>query len=758
MPDDRSSPIAISPRLSRRAVAEARDPVLTPYPKPEERAGASEQDDDFDFWELARGLLRRKFMILAIVLAGTGASLFLTLQQTPLYRASSTLEIQRQETRIIESADVEPRVVADNQYIETQFALLKSRALAERVVDDLDLANNPAFANQQLGREQRLKNASDQISRNLMVGLEGKSLIIRVGYVSPSPEDAARITNTVVETFIEASLERKFNTTAYARKFLEERLATAKVTLEDAERRLVDYARDEDILDLSEGGGGGANLDAGALVTLSSEFTAAQNDRIAAELRYREVLENDSTTEFLDNEELRRLRARRSDLMAEYQEKLGTYKPDYPDMMRLQTRIDAVEAEIAASMNAIRLAAGARLDAARAREASLAERVDGLKGVVQDERERKIDYTIIQREVDTARSQYEALLQRMKEVSVAGGVGASQISVVDRAVPPTFPFSPNLSSALAVAFVFSFGFAVALTLGLNFIDDTIKTPEDIKEKLGLGTIGVIPKAKGRKRDVMEEAVQNPRSPITEAFFSARTVLDFTTTEGAPRSFVVTSSRAGEGKTSSALMLGVSFAKSGRRVLIIDGDMRKPSFLAKAGASVGLSGLLTSDENLAENIVAGPTPNLFLVPSGVIPPNPAELLSSSKLFDIIEHARELFDIVIVDSPPLLGFADGPIFGSVCDAGIMVIEAGAIRRPNALRSVERLLESQTNLVGVILTKFDPKKSGYESSYYYYTYGKGAHAYGNSRSGSKVSRARKVSLFLEAERGEPKGYESE
>lgn len=750
MPDDRSSPLSVRPRLNERLPVERRDEGLSAYPVADPRYTRDPYEEEgggFDFWGVMRTLFRRKFMILAIMILGTTAAALLTLREVPLYRATATIEIQRQETRIIESAEVEPVVVADSEYMATQYALLKSRALAERTVELLDLSNNELYADQSLGREERLRSAAEYIGRNLQVAPEGRSRVVKVSFVSADPGDAAQIANTVVDSFIEGSLERKFNTTAYARKFLEERLVTAKTALEGAERRLVDYAQQEDILEIGTSNGN-TSLDLDSLVALNAELAKAQSERISAEQTYREMLSNAATTEFLDSEDLKRLRALRSELTAEYQEMLGTFKPDYPDMVKLQARIDAVDAEIETEKASIRTASEATFKAALAREQSLNQRIEELKGSVQDQRGRKIEYTILQREVDTARTQYEALLQRLKEVSIAGGVGSSQVSVVDEAIVPALPFEPNLSRVLIQALILSLAAGIGLAFMLNYIDDTIKTPEDVKQKLGLAAVGVIPKVKGAKADSITDALGDPRSPITEAFYSARTALEFTTTSGAPRSLVVTSSRPSEGKTSTTVSLGMSFARSGRRVLIIDADLRKPSFVANSKDSVGLSGLLTGDEPLDANVIGSSTEGLFLLPSGVIPPNPAELLSSPRLPALIEEAGEIFDIVIIDSPPLLGFADAPILGSVCDATIVVIESGSIRRPAAQRTIERLMESRSNVVGVVLTKFDAKKSGYESGYYYYSYGRGAYAYGSKRSNKGANNRRKIRLFDSAE----------
>lgn len=747
MPDDRNAPISLRPGREGRGVAERRDEGLSAFPIADPRYSREPYDDreaDLDLWSMVLLLYRRKWMILAIMLLGVLAGALYVFTSTPLYQATATIEVQRQQTRIMESAEVEPVVVADAEFMATQYALLRSRGLAERVVEQLDLANNPLYADPAGKREDRVRLAAESLSENLKVAPDGRSRVVKVSIVSANAKDAARIANTLVESFIEGSLERKFNTTAYARKFLEERLIAAKLALEDAERRLVQYAQQEDILEIQTDRGK-TSLGVNSLVALNAELSKAQSERIAAEQRYREVLVNAATRDFLESEDLKRLRARRSDLTAEYQEKLGTFKPDYPDMLNLNARIEALDAEINENIEAIRTAAEATFRASVAREEALIQRIDHLKDNVQDQREREIQYTIFQREVDTARSQYEALLQRLKEVSIAGGVGSSQISIVDPAAVPVVPFAPSLARIMALSVLLSFGLGAVLALVLNYVDDTIKTPEDVKQKLGLAAIGVIPRVKGNAANITD-ALGDPRSPITEAFYSARTALEFTTTSGAPRSLVITSSRPGEGKTSSTVSLGISFARSGRKVLIIDADLRKPSFVANAKDSVGLSGLLTGDHAFADNLIGSGTEGLYLLPSGVLPPNPAELLSSPRLPDLIEEACEIFDLVIVDSPPLLGFADAPILGSVCDAAIIVIESGSVRRPAALRTIERMQESQSNLVGVILTKFDARKSGYGSEYYYYSYGRGAYAYGSKRSGKRVENRRKIRLFAD------------
>jgi succinoglycan biosynthesis transport protein ExoP len=323
--------------------------------------------------------------------------------------------------------------------------------------------------------------------------------------------------------------------------------------------------------------------------------------------------------------------------------------------------------------------------------------------------------------VDTLRSQYNALLQRFKEVSIVSGISESQVAMVDKAEPPNAPYSPNLRNAIVMGIFLALGLGIGLAMLIDYVDDTIKAPEDVKIKLGLPTIGVVPKV-GSGEEILESLL-DPRSSASEAFGSARAALQFTTPVGPPRSLLITGNRPSEGKTSSVTGLAMAFAGVGRRVLVIDADMRRPSFAADASSSIGLSGLLTQNRSILGEIVQGKTAGVHLLPAGVTPPNPSELLSGPRIGQIIAEAIDNFDIVLVDAPPVLDFADAPLLSSVCDGTLMVVQAGAIRRPAARRTMERLQASNANILGVLLTKFDIKRTGYN---YGYSYGYGYRGY--------------------------------
>ncbi|MEM9421665.1 MAG: polysaccharide biosynthesis tyrosine autokinase, partial [Pseudomonadota bacterium] len=507
--------------------------------------------------------------------------------------------------------------------------------------------------------------------------------------------------------------------------------------------RLVQYAKDEGILDLSSAGGSeiGSSLDASALSALNESLADAQSERILARLKLDEM-QDAKRRGALNSPLIEDLSRRRSLIASTYAEKLNTLKPDFPEMIDLQARIKAIDTEVEVERDRLILGVETEYRTALGTEETLEERITDLKRSLQNLRNRSIDYNILSRDVESNRSQYEALLQRLKEVSVASGVGASQVSIVDRAKASDFPFSPNPKRMLLQAIIFSLVIGVGLAFVFEYIDDTIKVPSDVEEKLQVAAIGVVPRSK--TLDPVAEVVKDAGSSIAESISSARTALQFSTPTGVPSSLLVTSVRPSEGKTSTCTALGIAFSRIGLKVLIIDADMRRPSFFVDAEQSQGLSGLLTQGFELMDHVVAGEIENLHLLPCGIIPPNPSELLAGNRLAELIREAESKFDLVLIDSPPVLGFADAPALSSVCGGTILVIQAGAIRTPSAIRALARLRQARSNIVGAVLTKMKAEGFGYGYGYgmnYETSYNYGG---GERRLANREEKRRRIRLF--------------
>ncbi len=681
-----------------------------------------------NLWDLWRVVLKWWWLIAGIVVACLLLAVVASLMIQPEYRARTILEINKEGITPVQMGELQQMQFQDRDYLNTQAGLLRSRGLAERVARTLNLANNPAFIGSQVPDSQREEAAASLLETSIFVEPIRDSRLLQLQVESTDPGLAAQIANSYADNFISLSLERRYQASSYARNFLEERLATVRSRLEQSERQLVAYAQQQGIVSLNvdsgsgEGGRSEQPIDAASLVVLNEALQMARNERIAAEQRHRQARANPQTTDVLNNPTVQTLATQRAELQAEYQEKLGIFQPDYPQMVQLRSRIEALDQAIARQSTAVSSSLGSEVAGARARESELQARVDGLKNSLLDLRARSIQYTILQREVDTNRALYDALLQRYKEVGIAGGVGMNAISVVDRAQVPGAPFKPNLPLNIAFGLIAGLILGFGSAFALEWMDDTIKTPDDLREKLGIAPIGVIPAvAKGTS---VKEELEDNRSQISEAYKSVRTALQFATEHGIPKTVLITSTRAGEGKSTSALSIAYAMANLNATVLLIDSDLRKPTFRSPTDSD-GFSSLLAGSDDLEGNIHPTDHERLFLLPAGKVPPNPAELLAGDRLAALLARLATMFDHIVVDGPPVLGLADSPLLATQCEGTLMVIEAGVNRRAAALNSVNRLRSVGAHMLGGILTKFSSTKSGYGYGYGY-GYGDDAYAY--------------------------------
>jgi capsular exopolysaccharide synthesis family protein len=398
-------------------------------------------------------------------------------------------------------------------------------------------------------------------------------------------------------------------------------------------------------------------------------------------------------------------------------------KPDHPEMQSIQAQIEELKRQIGQA--SAQTASGRNntllqeYRAALAAERALQGRVAGLKGAVLNLRGRSIQYNILQRDVDTNRSLYDALLQRYKEIGVAGGIGTAPVSIVDRADTPGLPFKPNLMLNLLLGLVGGLVAGIGSAVGLEFINDTIKTREDVRDKLGLACLGAVPKTSAKEAFV--EDLKTPASVVSEAYSAVVAALRFSTESGMPKILLVTSTQPGEGKSSTALALAQNFARREMRVLLVDSDLRKPAFKA-ASEKIGLTKLLTNDDALAGHVVETQHDHLSLLASGPVPPNPADLLSTGRMRTVLNEAAEQFDVVVVDAPPTLGLADVPLLAAAAGHVMFVIESGKTRTRSAIETINRIEGTGAHVVGATLTKSTDSGGGYGYNRYGYGYGYG------------------------------------
>jgi len=715
---------------------------------------ADDEANEFDLRKYWHILLKWRWLVISIAAAVTALALANTLMTTPMYSASALVQIDNKTAQLTAAAagggQMAPDYVWDDEYLQTQLELLKSRSLAERVASRLNLdqaalgrlggdswkarllglirprsaasATAPAPARPTVVSAAQAQGLRDAVAGVVRGGLSvtrvDNTRLVWIRYDSPVPDFAVQVANAVAEEFIASNQDQNSGRSNYAKSYLEEQLATTKARLEASERKLVEYARSQGLTVTDDEG---RTLALESLTQLSTALAQAQQARIRAQARWRN---NATSTEQLTASAIGPLQQQRAVLMSQYQQKLATFKPDYPDMVQLRQQIDEIDKQIAAERGRIGGSVKAEYDAAAAEEAALSAQVEQLRAQAFVASSSSIEYNILKRDVDTNRQLYDGLLQRYKEIGATSAVAANNISIVDPA-DGAGRFKPNVAQDLTRGVMFGLLLGVLVAFLLEYLDDTLKSPHDVEQKLKLAVLGVVPKIKVGQR--VAEAASDPHSGFSEAYRSVRAALQFSTDHGVPRTLLVTSPGPGEGKSTAALALARNFARLGKSVLLVEGDLRNPSLhrtLGLKAAATGLSGLLSGSDALTSVIQPSGEDGLQIILAGPLPPNPAELLSGSKLVSMLTVAIERFDQVIVDGPPVLGLADAPILSNSVDGTVLLIDAGHTKIRTAQVALKRLLAARARVVGALLSRYDTQKSAYGYGYGYnydYDYGR-------------------------------------
>jgi capsular exopolysaccharide synthesis family protein len=685
-------------------------------------------------------------MILGAIGLALLLGVVLTLLATPRYTALTRIEISREGARIVQVADVEPEnPMGDQEFYQTQYGLLRSQSLAERVARELRLAENPDFFSMfgksseyervsggatrlsASARDELVRLASNILLDNVTVLPMRLSRLVDIGFTSPDPALSARVANAWATGFIRSNLERRFEATSYARTFLEQRLGQLRERLEGSERQLVSYASREAIINIPVASGGTGDtrpversLTADSLAALNNELARATAERIQSQSRLRGA--SGATAEALTNQAITNMRSRRAEAAAEYSRLITQFQPDYPPARALAAQIQQLDASIAREEGRVGSSLERNYRDSLAREQTLSRDVESLKQAFLDQRRRSIQYNIFQRDVDTNRQLYDGLLQRYKEIGIAGGVGTNNVSIVDQARVPDRPSQPRPFINLLLALIAGTIAGVGLALAREHIDETVADPSDLERRIGIPLLGVIPVSESA--ELLDE-LKDPKSILIDSYLSVQTNLAFSTDHGTPRSIAVTSTRPAEGKSVTAFAIAYTIARNGSRTLLIDGDMRSPSVHVEVGIenTRGLSNYLSGTSDLAGLIRQLDNEPFSVLPAGPQPPNAAELLRSSRFENLMAELFTRFDHIVIDSPPIMGLADAPIIGSRTEAVVFVLEARGVTARVARLALSRLRQGRAQLLGAILTKFEAKRTNYGYGYDYgYGYGYG------------------------------------
>jgi len=691
--------------------------------------------------------LRWKYVIIGVTVACVVLGLVITLLMTPKYTATATVEIARDSNQVTNFQGVERQTNSvDQEFYQTQYGLLRSRALSERVATQLRLVDDPDFYTMfgissdgpafelsngrysAAGRAERQRVAGEVLQQNLSVTPARLSRLVDISFTSPRASFSTRIANAWAENYIQTNLERKVQATSYGRNLLERQLGLQKQRLDETQRQLVTYATQQQIINLPSQGSGanGAvtserSIVADDLSALNTALTQAITDRIEAEARYR-AKKGSTPTEALSNVAINSLRQRRAELAAQYQQLMVQFEPGYPSARAMKSQIDQLDRAITREESRVSGSIEGAYRIAAARENSLQTRVNQLKSSYLDNRRRSIQYNIYQQEVDTNRALYDGLLQRYKEIGVANGVGINNISVVDIADEPQRPSSPRLFLNLLISLLAGLALGAATALILEQMDEAFGDPGEVERRLGLALLGSAPKVADNSSP--RDELLDRKSDLVDAYLAISTNLGFTTEHGAPRSLSVTSTRPGEGKSTTALALAIMLARAGKRVILVDADMRAPSVhhLGNVGHERGLSNFLAGEDAIEPLTFSMVDFGFTAMSAGPIPPNAAELLTGNRLARLIERLLEDYDHVIIDGPPVMGLADAPLIAARVEGVIYAVESHGIRASQVKTALGRLAAANVRIFGGVLTKFESRRATYGYGYDYgYGYGR-------------------------------------
>jgi polysaccharide biosynthesis transport protein len=688
-------------------------------------------------------MYRNRFLVVSTIVAFLAIGVLITFLSTPIYKATARIQIDLQAAKILEGSDVEPTAALQDgeRYLQTQIDVIKSRGLARQVAEELRLFRGTQFLEamnvkptdkpqgvytvEQARREQVL----DVLQKNLKVDLPVDSTVASITFESPDRKLAAQVANAFASKYIVSNLQRKYDTSAYARQFLDQQLQQTRQRLEESERAVIDYARNARLIDTSSGqdsgtpNAGSRSLTTSSLVQLNQSYAQAIANRVAAEQKWREASGTPlmNLNAVLTSPAIQNLVQERARIQSLYDQNSERYRPEYPAQQQAAAQIATLNRQIDRLARNLRDGIRQDYEVARRQQQALEQQLTGLKDSTLAEQDRSVRYNILRRDVDTNRTLYDGLLQRYKEISAAARIASNNVSIVDRADPPIAQVWPRPLLNIAMALLAGLLVGAGLVLLREHFDDAIRSPEDIDRKLGTPMVGLVP-ALGNKVDPQAE-LTDKKSELSEAYSALRSALLLSTPNGAPRSLLITSSGPAEGKSTTSYAIAMSFAQIGRRVVLVDSDMRKPAQHRNFGIAntAGLANILASQTNIDGVLQQTSHPELSFIPAGPVPLNPAELIVGPGMSALLDELKRRYDIVIVDGPPVLGLADAPALSAQIDNTLFVLEANRVHGRQAKNALNRLNAAHAKLLGVLLTKFDAKVIGYSTDYgYSYTYG--------------------------------------
>lgn len=743
------------------------------------------QEEEIHLRDYLKVIQKRKWMVISFFVILVTTVTISTFKMRPVYRSTVQLLIEKENPNIVEFRQVMEVNAVDLDYYQTQYKMLESRSLARQVIDTLRLRDHPELAPKP-GEDWGLTDLLSGFFSDLLSSLEpakphpggevaaasirdsrlinsflGKlkvepirnSRLVNVSYQGHDPALITDIANAVARIYIEQNLQNKFSASQEATSWLSRELVNLKKKVEVSQVALQRYKAQHSIISLTplEDGaqGGKENVIAQKLAELTSELTKARTERIGLETLYHQVQGLSSRPEMVEsvptvtgNSLIKDLKAQYVKLLGESSELSKKYGEKHPRMIQLSTELETIKEKIALEVK--KIAKGIEIDyqVARSRENTLRQALEEQKREAMDLNQKAIEYSVLRREADSNQQLYDSLLKRMKEATLTTELKASNIRVIDPAEIPEIPIKPKKKLNLLLAVITGLMLGVGLAFFFEYLDNTVKTPEEVERYLGTPFLGPVGRFRMNGWDSGGELIvlEEPKSNVAEGLRNIRTNLLFSSPEASRKALMITSTATSEGKTVLAANLAVVLAQTGKRVLLIDADLRKPRINRVFGLErePGLSNLLIGEASLESVLRETEMENLRVIPAGPIPPNPSELLGLPTLEWLLQEAWEGFDLVLFDSPPVMSVTDPLVLASRLDGVVLVVKGGSTPREPIRRVISQLSDVNARLLGVVLNNVDFRKERYYYQYYYryyYSY------YGEEgSSGKKKKRSRR------------------
>ena len=748
-------------------------------------------EEKIDIREYLRVIIKRRWIIMAILSLIFVTVVIHTFTATPIFEASTRIIIDKENPNVVSIQEVMAVDASGTDYYQTQYKIIESRSVARSVIRRLALDKSEEFfpkaddnfivvmtgsvkdgissaagavaslfVTDMKKDDAEKKEESDSalvtaFLTRLKIEPIRNSRLVDIKYQAKDPAVAAKIVNTISDAYIDQNLETKLAAIQNAVKWLHSRIEEERKKVETAEQALLRYKEQHGII--TDFSSDTENITAQKLAQLNQRVVEAESLRVEAETRYKQAkaLEGnpdmlDSIPQVLNNELIRQIKTMEVELFKRMSEFSKKYGSNHPQMVAIQSELETLQTRRAQEINRVIKSLNNEYKVALAKENSLKDALYGQKKESLSLNQKAIEYTVLQREAQSAKEMYDLLIKRFKETSLTEDMKTGNVRIVDKAEVPKNPVKPRKGLNTIIGLIVGLGAGLGVAFFLEYLDNTIKLPEDIKRHLDIPFLGIIPlySTNGNIAQEGEGALapemvtfHSPKSILSEAYRGIRTNILFSSADTEPQVILVSSSGPQEGKTITSINIAIAMAQSGNKVVLIDCDLRRPKVHKLFGIKKdeGMTNLLVGNRKINDVIFETKIPNLYVIPSGPIPPNPSEILGSKRMKDLLDKLRLDFNKIIIDSPPIAAVTDSSILAKSADGVVLVVRAGETAREIVKNGVGQLKGIGAHVLGAVLNGVDTAND----SYYYYQYY--SSYYGEEGEAKKGARTKRKPEFL-------------